>query len=382
MVLARRPAEPPTTREHLRLIGKIGVSLLLFWAAFGLSSLLKLGSQADLLWSIGASLFVAGIAFLAQYLIDVEKRLGDLNRKFDDHIDQTSERLDQHAHTTEQQMADGLAKIHLATELFDLREVAPTNPVDLAPMISLVQGYAKISRGSAALLASFAQAELVRLSGYLKVLGEGSDLSYEGEDRDWLLGLTKATQSSLCATSLSTVDAGGQSFTDGGLWRSELGLRYLDEQKRAIERGVHIQRIFIVDRPELQVSSLHEVLDQHVRIGVDVRVLNAPPAPGLLRLTDFIIFDDVLLYKSHAGTPVAGVSPFIDSTALVTNREQVGARKREFLQVWNADKVLSVQMGPENKLEFAPVSEQNETSGVDLVPLATTEDILDSLDNG
>ena len=47
---------------------------------------------------------------------------------------------------------------------------------------------------------------------------------------------------------------GGRSFTDGGLWRSELGQTYLEEQDRAIQRGVRIQRVFVIDRQGLAAT--------------------------------------------------------------------------------------------------------------------------------
>ena len=40
--------------------------------------------------------------------------------------------------------------------------------------------------------------EIARLSGYLQDLGQGGDVTYEGEDRDWLLGLTKVATREGC----------------------------------------------------------------------------------------------------------------------------------------------------------------------------------------
>jgi hypothetical protein len=342
-------------RGHWRLIGKILISLIGFFAAFGISQLVPQKQTAEMLWSIGGSLFVAGVIFLAQYLFDVEHRMEAVEHTFDVHVARTGERLDEHARVSERQMQDGLSKIHLAGELFDLRETSQVTPYEMEQMITLVRSFTAIVSGSSLLVRRFAQGEVARLAEYLKHLGDGGDVTYDGEDRDWLLGLTRAVEYSLQATSLSTVDAGGRSFTDGGLWFSELGQAYLEDQARAIERGVRIQRIFVIDRQGFALEDLHDVLEPHVRIGVEVRTLDAKPAPGIhSRLRDLIIFDNVLSYQSTAGQPVTGLSPIIVATTLVTSPGKVSRRQREFGQLWNHENVNIVTMGECNRLVFTP----------------------------
>jgi hypothetical protein len=267
-------------------------------------------------------------------------------------VGDTRERLERHAQITESQISDGFSRIHLASELFGLGEASQLQPEEMREMTRLVRNSTRISAEASELVQDFAQFELTRLSGYLKQLGDGGDLTYEGEDRDWMLGLTQVARTSIKATSLSTVDAGGQGFTDGGLWGMDLGQRYLDSQLQATQRGVQIQRIFILDRSGLPVDDLRWVLKQHLMAGVEVRTLDTTTATGMFpRLRDFIIFDQALSYQSTpAAAPFADRSPIIVDTTLVTLRDRVTARLREFEQLWNSEEVHKVTLGPTNEV--------------------------------
>lgn len=347
----RRPA------SHHRLTVKILVSVGSFVVTFGLSQLVPESTRTNIIWSTGGSMFVAGIVFVAQYLLDVEKRLDTLRSKLDAHTEQTTTRLDTHARVTERQLTQGFSKIYLATELFGLWEASQLDPEEMRQMTKLVRNSTKIAADAPPLVQEFAQAEVARLADYLKQLGDSSDLTYEGEDRDWLLGLTKVARESIRATSLSTVDAGGRSFVDGGLWRSDLGERYLSVQRQAIKRGVKIQRVFIVDRQGFAIEDLHKVVEQHVRIGVEVRTLDAT-APGVHpRLRDFILFDGVLSYQSTVASPMSNVNPIIVNTSLVTQPERVDERRREFDDLWSADNINVVTVGPGGRLILTPLDD-------------------------
>ncbi|HET6213567.1 MAG TPA: hypothetical protein VFE14_11955 [Micromonosporaceae bacterium] len=336
----------PRAREQKRLVQKIAVSVAGFLITFGLAQLFTPDAKrTDLIWNIGASLFVAGIVFISQFLFEVAHRL-----------DTMALSLGEHVKHTRRQMEEGFSRIHLASELFALREAAQLKAEEMAQLTKLVRNSSKITSEATEIVQEFAQAEITRLADYLKRLGDASDLTYEGEDRDWLLGLTKVIKHSLRATSLSTVDAGGTSFIDGGLWRRDLGLRYLEAQRQAIKRGVKIQRIFIIDRRELSASNdLNQVLRQHIHIGVEVRRLDATAVRGVdPRLRDFIIFDGVLSYQSTSAAMISDRGdPIIVNTALVTDAQRVSEREREFADLWNDAEHVSID-GDGNVI-FAPV---------------------------
>lgn len=324
-----------------RLVQRIAISVFSFLAAMGLSTLVPGKNHTELLWNISASVFVAGVTFIAQYLFEVERRLGRLERRIDDYQTQTSSQLARHAETTERMMTEGFSRIHLATELFGLREASQLESEEMAQLARLVRNRTKIATEATPLMQDFATFEITRLADYLKQIGDNSDLTYEGEDRDWLLGLTQLARTSIQATSLSTVDAGGRSFVNGGLWRSDLGQRYLDLQRQAIRRGVRIQRIFIIDREGIGRQDLDDVLRLHLGIGVQVRILDATAAPASLhaRLRDFIVFDQVLSYQSTAASSVGHYNPIVVNTTLVSHRDRVQKRINEFADLWTAEDV-------------------------------------------
>jgi len=327
----------PRGMGHRQVIVKIVISLLGFMGALGLSELLPEVQKPGFLWNLGASLFFAGIVFIAQYLVEVEKRLDRVAASLDDHVSRSASQFSEHAAATEKLMRDGFSRIHLASELFGLRDATQLKPEEFTQMTKLVRNSSKIE-GASPLVQEFAHSEIARLADYLKQLGDGSDLTYEGEDRDWLLGLTRAARKSIRATSLSTVDA-GRSFVDGGLWTADLGQRYLDAQREAIRRGVGVQRIFILTRKDLSASTqdLDQILEMHLRIGVEVRILDAMTHPTMNpRLRDFIVFDEVLSYQSTPASTGSTDIPIIVNTALVTDEKRVGERRREFEDLWEA----------------------------------------------
>jgi len=137
------------------------------------------------------------------------------------------------------------------------------------------------------------------------------------------------------------VDAGGRGFVDGGLWSSDLGLLYLIAQREAVERGVTIRRIFIIDRPLTIDADFTGVVDQHVAVGVEVRILNATNNRTKRHLTqldhlhDFIVFDDALAYQSFPASRVdEGKPPIIFNTRLVTDETAVANQRTTFDTLW------------------------------------------------
>lgn len=133
-----------------------------------------------------------------------------------------------------------------ATELFQAVEASA---LQTDTVIQLVRHCTKIAPASPPLFYEFVQLQINRMSEFLKEFSGGGIVECDGEDGDWILGLTMRSKCTIDATSLSTVDGGGKGF-DGGLWTSDLGCRYIELQREAISRGVVIRRVFIIDRPE------------------------------------------------------------------------------------------------------------------------------------
>ena len=122
---------------------------------------------------------------------------------------------------------------------------------------------------------------------------------------------------------------------DGGLWNSDLGHKYLQEQHAAVKRGVKIRRIFIFDRPEFQHDKdLLNILRRHVAVGVEVRTL----APGLDRYSfiDFIVLDSELVYQSQPESRLGDSRPIIATTTLVTKPDRVLRRIQQYHELWES----------------------------------------------
>jgi hypothetical protein len=326
-----------------KLATKIGVSLLLGVFAFLLSQFLDAGAGPSLILGIGGSVFVSGVAFVTQFLIDVENQIDDVAERIEavgEGLQKVEGRYEVHNRDTERMIKDEFANINKATELFSLVEASALKTDAVTQM---VRNSVSVAQRTPPLIFDFAQAEISRLSGYLKDLGQGGDVTYEGEDRDWLLGLTRVATSTIDATSLSTVDVGGRGLIEGGLWSSDLGQQYLEAQREAIARGVVVRRIFIIDRPELEDDNdFVQILSEHAAIGVQVRTIK-PDAVVTRRasLIDFIVVDSVLIYQSSPASRVPGRPPTIASTALITNGPRVAERIERYKALWTVAEPFS-----------------------------------------
>jgi hypothetical protein len=182
------------------------------------------------------------------------------------------------------------------------------------------------------------------MSEFLKELSEGGNVTYEGEDRDWMLSLTRNARSSIDATSLTTVDARGHGFVDGGLWSSDLGQRYLEAQRDAVQRGVRIRRVFIMDRPGLANDPpFLEVCAFQRKLGIDVRVLDTTEIPNTRRtsLFDFILFDDVISYETTPASSIDGAVPAIVNTRLELRSNRVKDRIERYKDLYESARSLT-----------------------------------------
>ena len=144
-------------------------------------------------------------------------------------------------------MAAGFQKIGTSAELSSLME---RSILDTALLADFLETAGQADAGVNPLLQRLARREIERATWFVRQLPAGGEIAYDGEDREWLLGLTERPSSSIDAISLSTVDAGMRGF-DGGLWTSDLGTRYLELQREAIDRKVRIRRIFVFENEDL-----------------------------------------------------------------------------------------------------------------------------------
>ena len=234
-------------------------------------------------------------------------------------------------------MAEGFAKIGKSPELPSVNE---RSILDGALVAELLQAASQTDERVNPLLARLARRELERVTAFVRQLPVGSEITYEGEDRDWLLDLTREAERSIDAISLSTVDAGVAGL-DGGLWTSDLGLRYLELQREAIARKVRIRRVFVFENAEMaRDETLQRITQVQRDIGVEVRMLYRLLIPDWMQsmIFDFIVFDSAVSYETTPATAFAvGMTrPGILRTLLAPVPARVRELEGRFEQLWDA----------------------------------------------
>ncbi|MBO0867882.1 MAG: phosphatidylserine/phosphatidylglycerophosphate/cardiolipin synthase family protein [Micromonosporaceae bacterium] len=325
------PDNRPDRINRARLLLKISVSLATAALAYLVTNYLTEVFDIRELTGLTLSIVIGGVTLIIQFLIEFGDRFAT--------VEAAHER---HAQHIEELVRAGFSKINEATELFGLVDESALR----SDAIQLVRHSTQIDPAAPPLFFRFAQHEITRMSEFIKELSEGGNVTYEGEDRDWMLALARNARSSIDATSLSTVDAGGRGFVDDGLWSSDLGQRYLEVQREAIRNGVRIRRVFILDRPDLaQDPDLRNACQIQRELGIAVRVLDASAIPGMRRtsLFDFILFDEVISYEVTPAARIDGdIRPAIVNTRLELRPLRVRDRIQRFTDLWESAKEADI----------------------------------------
>jgi hypothetical protein len=280
------------------LVLKLGIPLLLGLITIVSANLSGMKPQDSV--QLGA--LVIGIFVLAMFLIDFEVQLLSLSKSV------------------------------------ELASFAERSVLDTRLLTDFLEAAGKTATVNPLLL-RLAQSEIRRMTYFVQELPGGREIAYDGEDREWLLGLTKEAQRSVDAISLSTVDAGMRGF-DGGLWTSDLGTRYLELQREAVARGIIIRRIFVFESEDLADDETFLNITKIQRdVGVQVRMLDHQLIPEWIRsmIFDFIIFDGAVSYETTpAATFSAGTHPAIVRTLLAPMPDRVDELQNRFEQLWKA----------------------------------------------
>jgi len=199
---------------------------------------------------------------------------------------------------------------------------------------------ADAASGSAnSLLGRLARREIERVTSFMRQLPPGGEITYDGEDREWLLGLAQEVQHSIEAISLSIMNVMPHGV-HGGLWRSDLGVRYLELQRQAIDRGVSIRRVFVFDDEDRARDEIFLRIVQMQRVGIDVRMLDFQLIPEWLHgmIFEYVIFDEEVCYELMPGTSFNynRFRPIVFRTSLVPTPSRVKDMKVRFEQLWAA----------------------------------------------
>jgi hypothetical protein len=236
-----------------------------------------------------------------------------------------------------ERLAEGLAKNARPSEA---SPVAGRPIVDSALLTDLVQAVSQPDERVNPLLQRLAGRELERVASFVRQLPAGREITYDGEDRDWLLGMTREAERSIDAISLSTVDAGVHGL-DGGLWTSDLGIRYLELQRQAITRRVRIRRVFVFQNAAMaRDETFQEITHVQRDIGVDVRQLEDDFIPDWMRtmIFVFIVFDGIVSYETRPATQPSEKKkrPGSLRTSLAQEPARVRELEEQFERLWEA----------------------------------------------
>jgi hypothetical protein len=257
--------------------GNSGVikTALLTVASGGVTFLVTNGLDQPQAICIILSILIGGIALMVRFLVDFENRLASV------------EDLEREGMADMKKLVgDAFSEISEATALFGLIEASALQ-TDL--VTQLVRNSTNISPDSPPIVYKFVQAKIKEMSDFLKQLAEGGTVTYYGEDRDWLLGLTRNATTSIDAISMTAVDH--------DLWQSEIGQRYLDAQRRAAGSGKRVRRIFVLDAPAMaEDPAIRRACAEQHAMHIDERLLDraALPPPLRVQVRDHIIIDDTL----------------------------------------------------------------------------------------
>jgi hypothetical protein len=278
---------------------------------------------SDLVGQIAAAAVFGSVALIVQFLIEFERRLAGVEDALGVAVNQIRETVRQ-----------GFARVNDATELVARME---TGGVQTVALTNLVRHAAGISPHAPPLVRDFVQLEVDRVSELLRGLTM-NEATYDGEDQDWLLNLTRCVETTIDAISIPEVDAAGNTYY--GFWQSHLARRYLDTQRAAISRGVRIRRVFITERDDMANDAvLHDICQYQADSGIEVRLLYPSTTPPELRgqITDFILFDGRVCYETTPAPHVyRGEVPMILSNRLELRDDRLADRIARYRAVWES----------------------------------------------
>ncbi|MDH2424339.1 hypothetical protein [Sphaerisporangium sp. TRM90804] len=308
----RSPLHEPVPKTLRKLLVTLAIGSLTYALSDNMAE--------DQAWTIMLTAFISGVVFVVQYLVDVDNQLQESRVE--------ARRQHENLHRL---VGDGLSRINEATELFRLVEISA---LQMDVVTQFLRNATKVGADMPELVQHFAQSEIARMSSFLKELGEGSVI-YEGEDRDWLLGLAGNARTSIDALSLNIVDQ-GPSEAEGGFWFTDLGERYLRIQQELVERHCRVRRIFFLDSPErLQSEMFRRIWRRQAEIGIEVRVLTPADVKTSLGLSDIIVFDDVITYEVTPSPSMGELAAHtVVSTRLVLEPLRVAERSQRFKELW------------------------------------------------
>ncbi|WP_106396818.1 hypothetical protein [Actinocorallia populi] len=307
--MPERSSRTRSTLTASAVARRVAAALLTGVLTLGISSL----AQGELSASaINLSVLLGGIVLLLQVIIDFERAINNVDQSIKDRFTR-------------------------ASDMARLLDAVGSSAVDGMLATELLENAAGISPAAPPLIKGISETEVVRASRFLRQLAHGEVVYDDGEDRDWLLSLTRNARFAIDATSTTTVDGQDAGFARG-FWSNDLGNRYLRAQNDAVlNREVRIRRLFIVqDLEEFNEPQFASIIESQEKAGIHILPLQRDQVPPTLRpsLIDFILFDQVASYEVIP-KPSPSPTPEFLNTRLITRPEHVVERRTCFEGLWN-----------------------------------------------
>jgi hypothetical protein len=281
------------------------IKIIVTAVAGGLTYLLTNTTNQPGIWQLTMSVFVGGTVLVVQFLIDAAEQ----SRRTGDLVQGMNEAVTLLARGEGVLGSDSLTRLVKAAAAIERRE-------DLQ--------------------LRFAEQQVEVLTNLFKGL-KAERASHEGENPDWLLGLTQIASLSIDATSLTSFGKYQGYVDEGEFWSSELGRRYLIRQRMAIERNVRIRRLFVLTDTTVDRDKLPELLEPHQKVGVEIRIIHLNQVDFLHNVADFIIFDQKISYEFQTSQAAReNTIPMLETVALMVNPEHLQRRRRDFEALWAA----------------------------------------------
>lgn len=350
-----------------RWLRRLGVGLPAGAAVWGLAELLNAADGR--LQRIVVGVLCAGLVLTGQYVLGLVRQLEERSRHAESALAETTgavrESLTRHDEALRDGLArntdalrDGLARNAealrdaLARHAEDVRDVKDIVESHLdrhldrhadrlghgpwpaggqrdattgEPLPQLTTSIPELLATKPVILQTFARLEVNRIAGHLVDL---ANLSAEcpGENHDWMLSLTWATEHSIFATSTSV---------DREFWSSEPAGRYLDAQQEAVDqRGVTVRRLFLLDSARSLDDHLLRLCEEQELRHIEVRVAVLPELPPHIQrgaTDDFILYDEQISFEIEQDLRDVNVR-----TRLNARPQHVQERMKRFRELWEA----------------------------------------------
>jgi hypothetical protein len=322
----------PDTRNLLR---KIFITVTASAATFAATTSVK---EKDV-WPLLLSVFVGGVTLVVQFLLEVEARQASVEAGLVAFARSQRE-------VTQQLEASVKAQLEGFNQANSLLARLDSGPLGRESVLTLVQHSADLNRSAPALTHRLAAAEILTVSNFLKDLGRGSEVAADGDGWPWTFILTNNAEATIDATSHMARGGSDEGLWDDDLWTSELGLRYLDLQSQAIQRGVVIRRIFILETWALAENvELRRICDLQCARGIDVRLIDVATATGMAGShIPMVIFDKAVSFELTPSRFQAAFPGFVKTT-LVLNPFQVHERFEMFQRLWGGGMAYERTLG-------------------------------------